>query len=259
MIKYIFNFVVLIAVISFFSSCDENFPAENNPDYFINYVTIAIGPTLGDQVVNAADMCIDSYYTDSTSVKPVDGISQVLKTGIQQVVDFGRNGYVDISGRAITGSIHVSKIDNQSWSYLFKELTINGNSVFSVRNVLKITDVNFEINSKDTVIFRNGLTAFRNWSRNIVRNCSSLTCEPNCKNCYSFTGNVDCQVLRGENFSINILQPLVVKEGYKYFIQGKIETITPRGTQILDFGNGEVDNLVTSEINGKSEIIRLSW
>jgi hypothetical protein len=52
---------------------------------------------------------------------------------------------------------------------------------------------------------------------------------------------------------------LVVKEGYKYFIQGKIETITPRGTQILDFGNGEVDNLVTSEINGKSEIIRLSW
>lgn len=257
--KNLILMVVLFTGTFIFTSCEENIPNKDNPAYFVNLVTQAVGPTLGDQAINAVDNFIESYYTDSFSVKPVDGISHMLKTGIQQVVEFGNNGYPDFNGRIITGSVLVSKIDSQSWSYYFRNVTISGNSVRSVRNVTRISENTYEINSVDTVVLLNGETFYRNWKRTKVLNCETGLCPPNCKNCCLISGSVSCRNSSGEIFEVKILQPLQVKEGYQYYTRGIIETTSSKGVQVLDFGFGEKDNLATGTINGKTQIIELNW
>jgi hypothetical protein len=66
----------------------------------------------------------------------------------------------------------------------------------------------------------------------------------------------------GENYSSTITERLVFKrrcgaQGYFFPVSGVIETVAPSATIVIDYGDGECDNLAEVTINGETQIIEL--
>ena len=70
-------------------------------------------------------------------------------------------------------------------------------------------------------------------------------------NIFSITGSENGTTVTGQAFSNVITSPLIYKPTCTYFVSGIVE-ITPAGepVRILDYGNGECDNLATITVNG---------
>jgi hypothetical protein len=70
-------------------------------------------------------------------------------------------------------------------------------------------------------------------------------------NVFSITGSASGTTITGQAFSNVITSPLVYKVACTYAVSGVIE-ITPAGepVRVLDYGNGECDNLATIVVNG---------
>jgi hypothetical protein len=66
----------------------------------------------------------------------------------------------------------------------------------------------------------------------------------------------------GENYSSTITERLVFKrrcgtQGYFFPVSGVIETVAPGATIVIDYGDGECDNLAEVTINGETKTIEL--
>ncbi|NVO21510.1 MAG: hypothetical protein HXX13_17545 [Bacteroidetes bacterium] len=70
-------------------------------------------------------------------------------------------------------------------------------------------------------------------------------------NTYSITGSASGTTVLGQSFSNVITSPLIYKMSCTYAVSGVIE-ITPAGepVRVLDYGNGECDNLATVTVSG---------
>lgn len=75
-------------------------------------------------------------------------------------------------------------------------------------------------------------------------------------------GSAEGQNRDGEAYSSTITERLVFKrrcgaQGYFFPVSGVIETIAPGATIVIDYGDGECDNLAEVTINGETKTIEL--
>jgi hypothetical protein len=76
---------------------------------------------------------------------------------------------------------------------------------------------------------------------------------------YSFEGESYGTTINGDSYYSTITKPLIISEGYRYFVSGEVKTETEKGFKYIDYGNGVKDNLATIDYNGNVYTIQLNW
>ena len=162
----------------------------------------------------------------------------------------------------IKGQVYISQIlynaNEIGKRYDFKNLSINNNPIKGYRIVTGVPGVlrTLRIVVSDTTTLANGINVIRNSNR-------TRTCIDSYKNwtynSYSFSGISSGVNSNNVAYQIEIIKPMISLNGYKYYVSGTIKTTTNKGTQLVDFGNGEKDSLATSTINNVTKDIILKW
>jgi hypothetical protein len=264
-----------IAAISFsistFVACTSVEISAPDASYFESVVNES--PSYSDQTITIAEEFVTAY---EASVQQVSGLQKSVamvnpypiitvlteKNVYPQIIliDFGDN-FTDRLGRIIKGQIYLTKYSSTKKTYEFSNLFVNDISVKGYRTITVVVKGTLNIESKDTLLFPDKKTSNRHLNRTRTWIDNNGTEYDWSDDKFSLTGSTSGVNTKGETYStiIDNEQPLITKNGYKYFVSGVISIITPKGTQVVDFGDGTEDNIATSTINGLTKQITYNW
>jgi hypothetical protein len=177
-------------------------------------------------------------------------------------IDFGTTNCLCEDGHYRRGTIYVSYTPGIGDSLTTVTTTTedyfdNDNQVIGTRSVVHNGhDGNGHLNWDETVngtiiLANNGGTITYQSAHHFVQTEGEATPFILDDNTYEITGSASGATVTGQAFSNVITTALVYKPTCTYFVSGVIE-ITPAGepVRIIDFGNGECDNLATLYVNG---------
>jgi hypothetical protein len=183
-------------------------------------------------------------------------------------IDFGDTNCLCNDGRYRRGMIHVSFTGRYHKPGTVITITtdnyyVNDNQV----NCIKVIENNgyneeghmvFTIHVNGYIIFANNEGTL-NWSSDKTREWIEGEETPRIRDdVYLIRGTATGTRPSGITFTKVIIEPLRRELSCRYFVSGTVE-ITPEGrpVRLLDFGNGECDNLATVTINGRTFTIYL--
>lgn len=240
-----------------------------------------------DEYVNAFDMAGFQAVNEPQKVNGIGGIGAidsgkvvitVDKTGItvfpkKICVDFG-TGVVDKRGNTLKGKIYViisnrMGITGSSRTLQFFEFFVNGNQVKGSKTITylgsdrKVTDnvvtetPSWSISVKDTIIKADGTKIIWNSNRERTRISNNNTPLLYWDDIYSIEGSSNGISAKGVAYTVEITKPLILKGGWRFFVEGTVLTTSEKRTALLDYGTGEKDAIATVTINGVTKEIKL--
>ena len=183
-------------------------------------------------------------------------------------IDFGETNCLCADGRYRRGKILVSftgpyREEGTVITHTFDNYFVNDNQVLGIKTVTNAgknenNHTYFTIAVDGTIIKANNggqITWISNREREwILGEETPIRFD----DVYLITGESHGTTASGNNYNLVITSPLRREIGCKYFVSGTFE-FTPEGrpTRILDYGDGECDNIATVTVNGNTHTIYL--
>jgi hypothetical protein len=247
-----------------------------------NLSDIAVATT--DEYVNSFDAAGFQAVSAAQNVNGIAAIDSgkvvitVDKTGItifpkKICVDFG-TGVVDKRGNTLKGKIYVTisnrmGITGSTRKLEYYEFFINDNQLKGSKTVTylgsnrQVTDnvvtetPSWSISVKDTIVRADGTKLIWNSERVRTRISNNATPLLYWDDVYSITGTANGVNAKGTTYTVEITKPLILKGGWKFFVEGTVLTTSDKRTAVLDYGNGDKDAKATLTINGVTKDINL--
>jgi hypothetical protein len=236
--------------------------------------------SLSDVVINVADANINTLAANGYSIpQAVKGIfdSSVMTITIDKpdstnfpkiiTIDYGTTGYIDSRNDTLKGKIFVT-ISGKLWKsgstktirtvdFYVNDNNIKGVKVITDNGLNAAKDPSMTEDVSDTIILVDKSTIIRNSTRTRVRIDDNGTPKIFWDDKFSITGSTTGINAKGVAYTVEITNPLIIYNNYKFFVQGTISTTTQSRTAILDYGDGTKDNKATLTINGVTKNIKL--
>jgi hypothetical protein len=236
--------------------------------------------SLSDVVINVADANINTLAANGYSIpQAVKGIfdSSVMTITIDKpdstnfpkiiTIDYGTTGYIDSRNDTLKGKIFVT-ISGKLWKsgstktirtvdFYVNDNNIKGVKVITDNGLNAAKDPSMTEDVSDTIIRVDKSTIIRNSTRTRVRIDDNGTPKIFWDDKFSITGSTTGINAKGVAYTVEITNPLIIYNNYKFFVQGTISTTTQSRTAILDYGDGTKDNKATLTINGVTKNIKL--
>ena len=247
-----------------------------------NLSDIAVATT--DEYVNSFDAAGFQTVSAAQNVNGIAAIDSgkvvitVDKTGItvfpkKICVDFG-TGVVDKRGNTLKGKIYVTisnrmGVTGSTRKLEYYEFFINDNQLKGSKTVTylgsnrQVTDnvvtetPSWSISVKDTIVRTDGTKLIWNSERVRTRISNNATPLLYWDDVYSITGTANGVNAKGTAYTVEITKPLILKGGWKFFVEGTVLTTSDKRTAVLDYGNGDKDEKATLKINGVTKDINL--
>ena len=247
-----------------------------------NLSDIAVATT--DEYVNSFDAAGFQTVSAAQNVNGIAAIDSgkvvitVDKTGItvfpkKICVDFG-TGVVDKRGNTLKGKIYVTisnrmGVTGSTRKLEYYEFFINDNQLKGSKTVTylgsnrQVTDnvvtetPSWSISVKDTILRADGTKLIWNSERVRTRISNNATPLLYWDDVYSITGTANGVNAKGTAYTVEITKPLILKGGWKFFVEGTVLTTSDKRTAVLDYGNGDKDAKATLTINGVTKDINL--
>lgn len=272
-VNFLSALAISISFSSFVACTSEVTPLANEAD-FTAVVAEAMGSTLSDQAISTVDEMISKF--NELNITQVNGVRKVNAIGVEKFVtlttkpgvfpkemeiNFGDEGYTDENKNTFRGKIYVTVKDIASSvkNYKFSEFSINKNNIEGEKNVEVVEKGTLKISAKEYVRMANGTESSRYSERIRTRIDDNKTENIYTDDSYSITGFTEGITSNKVKYVLKIDNPIVAKGGFRYFVSGTIATSTEKGTQWINFGDGEEDNIAISTINDITRKIELNW
>jgi hypothetical protein len=227
----------------------------------------------GFQAVSGAQNVIGIAAVDSGKV-----VITVDKTGITTFpkticVNFG-TGFIDKRGNTLKGKIYViisnrMGVTGSTRKLEYSGFFINDNQLKGSKTVTylgsnrQVTDnvvtetPSWSISVKDTIVRADGTKLIWNSARVRTRISNNATPLLYWDDIYSITGTSNGVNAKGVAYTVEITKPLILKGGWKFFVEGTVLTTSDKRTAVLDYGTGDKDAKATLTINGVTKDISL--
>jgi hypothetical protein len=246
---------------------------------------------LSDIAVATTDEYVNSF--DAAGFQAVSGVQNVIgiaavdsgkvvitvdKAGITTFpkticVNFG-TGFIDKRGNTLKGKIYViisnrMGVTGSTRKLEYSGFFINDNQLKGSKTVTylgsnrQVTDnvvtetPSWSISVKDTIVRADGTKLIWNSERVRTRISNNATPLLYWDDIYSITGNANGVNAKGTAYTVEITKPLILKGGWKFFVEGTVLTTYDKRTAVLDYGNGDKDAKATLTINGVTKDISL--
>jgi hypothetical protein len=253
-----------------FTSCLDNQLPEVTAADFEQVNTEAFNTPESDAIVDEVETAITKFEgtlnVASQAQKVVAMVAGPKVTLISEgypaeyIIDFGDWGYTDALGREFKGQVLMTIRDKEHSlvTYTDKEFFLNDNKVNFYREKSSVKGVLY-IKSKEVIHYKDGRESAKYWEkeRTLIDNGGDLNAWWNFS--FSTTGFSEGTTINGVSYRKDIIKPLITEKGYRYFVKGVVQTKTEKGIQIIDFGDGEQDNIAFSTINDVTQKIELKW
>lgn len=198
---------------------------------------------------------------------PAFGVTPTVGQLVTKTINFGTTGCAMPNGNVLKGKIIVSftfnpnalthTITYQFDGFFHNAIRFDGNRTFTrTMSVATATSPSRPIvvmNINMTATFPNGNTATRvgTRTREIIEGFSTPALTDNI---WRITGSWVTTFQNGVAQTATITTPLIVRFNCPRIVRGVITFVRNANTAILDYGNGDCDNLATVSINGGAPV-----
>ena len=237
--------------------------------------------TVNDQIISVADDYANAFDVNGFSQKSASPaamgilnadtvIVSVDKPGItvfpkKMTIDFGTTGFTDKRGNVLKGKIYLTisnrmSIAGSSRKLEYSNFFINDNAVKGSKTVTYngVADgkPSWTVAAIDTIIHIDGTKVI--WDSNRTRTRTDNN-NPviHWDDSYSITGNSNGVNAKGVAYTMEIVNPLIIDGGFRYFVSGTVKITSEKRTALLDYGDGTRDAKATLTINGVTKTINL--
>jgi hypothetical protein len=237
-------------------------------------VTSILGNELSDvteDVANKSNLSINNLSpAGCATITRFNSDSSNVDTAI---VDFGNTGTVCQDGKTRSGQltiIHTGgsnfRKPNSEATITTSNYTVNGNSFAGTKTIKNVTqdggNLKFAVNVSATITTKNGAVLTHTADRMRDWMAGASTVNDRSDDVIELTGSgTATNSSSGKVWNSTILTPLVRKftaNCSKHFVQGTVEIkITRKPNRLLDFGNGECDDIATVKVNNRTFTINL--
>ena len=275
--KLLFLLPFLAGMVFFLGSCSKNNTAPDND--FTTVQDDAYAESIFDNTTNIAD---EAYALSSVNLKSSEAAENriflsncatvTLDTSVYPrvlTIDFGdsnclcndgryRRGKIIVSftGRYMRpGTIRTTTFDN----YYVNDNQVEGTKVVTNNGFNDKGNMNWTITVNAVITLAKGEGTI-SWKSQRNREWVEGFSTPRDRwdNVFMITGESVGQRANGVKWSRKITKPLEVKLACRFIVSGTMEIkVEGRPDRILDFGDGECDNLATVTVNGEVHTIHL--
>jgi len=271
-LKLIISITLLFGIVAFTSSCNKD--EQKTPDNTSVSADDALAESLFDDVTNIAN---EAYERGAGGLKSADGgyylsvcATVTLDTTVMPrvlTIDFGDVNCLCQDGRYRRGKILVTFNGRYWWpgtviTYGFDNYYVNDNQLDGTK---VITNMGFndefhlywDIQVVGIINLASGGTLSWNASKEREWEAGFQTHTP-FDDVYLITGSSNGIRPSGETWTRDIVNPLRIEIGCRWIVSGTME-VTPEGlsTRIVDWGNGDCDNIITVVVNGNTYTVFL--
>ncbi len=230
--------------------------------------------SLSDAVIGQADIYANTLasngYSGSLAVKgtveatgPTITIDKKDSVNFPKTItiDFGTAGYINDRNDTIQGKIIITISDKLWKSGATKTVSlvnfyVNGNNIKGMKTILN-NGTSMSVTASDTIVRVDKSTIIRNAIRTRTRISDNGTPKIFWDDKFSITGSTTGINAKGIAYTVEITNPLIGYNNFKFFVQGTVTTTTQTRTATLDYGDGTRDNKATLTINGVTKNITL--
>jgi len=167
------------------------------------------------------------------------------------------------SGRLMDGIIYIwtdgpARLPNTTRIITFEDFTINGNLIEGVKTISNTDGINFLITLEGgKITFEDGTFITREMERNREWIAGLETPAFVWDDEFLITGFCSGTNRDGVEYSHTIVEPLLRIMSCRWIVSGTVEMLTGENLAILDYGDGECDNIATITIDGETTEITL--
>jgi hypothetical protein len=137
-----------------------------------------------------------------------------------------------------------------------EDFTVGGNLIEGTQTVARVDLTNWQISLVGgKITFEDGTIATREMVRNREWVAGTLTPFFVWDDEFEIAGNTSGTRRNGVGYTSTITQPILMKMACRWFVSGTIEIVTGNNTVVIDYGDGECDNIATVTINGETQEI----
>jgi len=139
-----------------------------------------------------------------------------------------------------------------------QDYTVGGNLIEGTKTIARLDATNWKITlvgGKTT--FEDGTIATREMTRNRKWVAGTLTPFFIWDDEFEITGNTNGTRRNEVTYTSTITKPILRKMACKWFVSGTKEMISNNNTIIIDYGDGECDNIATVTVNGETREITM--
>lgn len=271
-LKLLISITLLFGIVVFTSSCKKD--EQETPENTSVSADDALAESLFDDVTNIAN---EAYERGAGGLKSSDlgyflsGCATVtLDTTVMPrvlTIDFGDVNCLCQDGRYRRGKIIVTFNGRYWWpgtviTYGFDNYFVDDNQLDGTKVVTNMGfnddfHLYWDIQVVGVINLANGGTLSWNASKEREWEAGYQTNTP-FDDVYLITGSSNGIRPSGETWTKVIVNPLRIEIGCRWIVSGTME-VTPEGlsTRVVDWGNGDCDNIITVMVNGNTYTVFL--
>lgn len=274
-----------IAIFTFFISCSSDETRQDVSAKTISNDEIVTNSKIDASIDDVSNIAEDQFITQQNSSKKATGtiksflpecaiITTVLKDNTwTKTIDFGSTGCTLSNGNILKGKITISFTNDFTSSehtimYSFEDFYHNGNKIQGSKSISisqKATDLLATVHPVSvstiamTITFEDGKIHKRTGTltKEMIEGFDTWFNWDD--NTFVITGSGETTFANGDKISSEIKLPLQFTMSCKnpFPVKGSISITKNEANAIIDFGNGECDNLAVITREGVSEEIQL--
>jgi hypothetical protein len=276
---------ILFSMTCFMTSCTQE-QLTTDSDLVISAGNETQASSISDDVINVSDEyttgLAQNGYKISSSAMKVSGITSISTVTITIdkpdsvnfpkviTIDFGTSGFTGRRGNVYKGKLIITisnklTIANAYYSIKTSNFYVNDNKVGGVKTVtykglINVTHPYWTIVTKDTIT-RTDKTVVT-WASERVRERLEINGTPLIPwdDTFSIKGNAKGINSKGSTYSMVIdnSNPLIVGNLCPYIRKGTVTITENTKSVVIDYGNGDCDDLATATYNGITKTFKLN-
>lgn len=195
------------------------------------------------------------------TITPAEGQSEY--PGFPKLITVQFSNYQVGQGRVKNGTIKIYvtgplRMPRTTRIITFENYTIDGNLIEGKKTISNLDGINFTIKLEDgKITFDDGTFILRQMERNRKWIAGTNTPFFVWDDEFMISGFSSGVNRRGKTFSHTIVEPLHKKMACLWFVAGTIEMQNSNNLVVINYGQGECDNIATITVNGETKEITL--
>jgi len=283
--KYFFAMLVVGLVIAgMLTSCKQDGNVADAAEITATAEDEALAASINDDVTNEADEYISfielNGYVVKQSASEVQGVKGNVIITVDKpdsvnfpktiTIDFGTEGFVGRRGNTLKGKLIVTVTNkmftaNSSRTITFDNFSVNGN-VLAGSKTVTYNGLNAEfhpywtISVSDTITRVDGTVVVWNSERTREHIENNKTPLQFWDDIYLIKGSSNGINAKGKTYTMTIdgNNPLIVGGGCAFIRKGSVTITSESKTVVVDYGNGDCDNIATATVDGSTREFKLS-
>jgi len=244
----------------------------------------ALAASINDDVTNEADEYVSAIelngYAVEKSISGAQGIKSTVTITVDKpdsvnfpkviTIDFGNEGFIGRRGNTLKGKLIVTITNrmfyaNSSRTIAFDNFSVNGN-VITGSKTITYNGLNADFHSNWTIQVNDTITRVDGsvvvWNSERTREHIDINGTPLqfWDDLYSIKGSSNGINAKGKAYTMTIdaNNPLIVGGGCAFIRKGSVTISSESKTVVVDYGNGDCDNIATATVDGSTREFKLS-